>query len=138
MASIIWVRSLPARPTKGRPCASSSAPGPSPTKTSLACGLPSPKTILLRVVCSLQRVHSPRSSRICKSVSLWLLFAASISEAGAGVSGRKAFAGAAGGGTSGGFKEDLRNGGSSIECDGVATELADDGGCDEREEPRSR
>src|SRR5438552_5243 len=31
---IICVRSFPARPTNGNPCASSSAPGPSPTKTS--------------------------------------------------------------------------------------------------------
>ena len=86
----------------------------------------------------MQRVHSPRSSRICKSVSLWFLFAVSNSEGGAGVSGRKDFAGATGDGTAGGFQEDLGNGGSSIECDGVTTELAGDGGCDEREEPRSR
>ena len=32
--SIIWVSSCPARPTNGMPCASSSAPGPSPTNTS--------------------------------------------------------------------------------------------------------
>ena len=31
---MIFVRSCPARPTKASPCASSSAPGPSPTKTS--------------------------------------------------------------------------------------------------------
>src|SRR5882762_2945773 len=69
MASIIWVKSFPARPTNGNPWASSSAPGPSPTKTSCAVALPSPKTILLRVVCSLQRVHSPRSARTTGSVS---------------------------------------------------------------------
>src|SRR5882724_8183083 len=69
MASIIWLKSFPARPTNGRPCASSSAPGPSPTKTSCAAALPSPKTILLRVVCSLQRVHTPRSARTTGSVS---------------------------------------------------------------------
>jgi len=33
IASIILVRSWPALPTKGSPCSSSSAPGPSPTKT---------------------------------------------------------------------------------------------------------
>ena len=32
--SIICVSSCPARPTNGMPCASSSAPGPSPTNTS--------------------------------------------------------------------------------------------------------
>ena len=32
--SIIWVSNCPARPTNGMPCASSSAPGPSPTNTS--------------------------------------------------------------------------------------------------------
>src|SRR5258708_7050784 len=69
MASIIWVKSFPARPTNGNPWASSSAPGPSPTKTSCAVALPSPKTILLRVVCNLQRVHSPRSARTTGSVS---------------------------------------------------------------------
>ena len=38
--SIICVSNWPARPTNGSPCASSSAPGPSPTNTSLACSLP--------------------------------------------------------------------------------------------------
>ena len=49
IASIIFVRSFPALPTKGSPCSSSSLPGPSPTNTSLAFGLPSPKTILFLV-----------------------------------------------------------------------------------------
>src|SRR5437016_2406140 len=53
--SIIWVSSCPARPTNGMPCASSSAPGPSPTKTSGDSGLPTPKTILLRPSCRGQR-----------------------------------------------------------------------------------
>lgn len=53
---------LPARPT-GRPCLSSSSPGASPTKTSLARALPSPKTMCFRVRCSGQRVRSPSSSR---------------------------------------------------------------------------
>src|SRR5438552_3460245 len=73
MASIICVNSFPARPTNGNPCLSSSAPGPSPTNTSLAFALPSPNTILLRVECSLQRVHSPSSCWIFsnESVALW-------------------------------------------------------------------
>ena len=45
MASIICVSSFPARPTNGSPCSSSSRPGPSPTKTSCAFGLPTPKTM---------------------------------------------------------------------------------------------
>ncbi len=43
-------------------------------------GLPSPKTILFRVVWSLQRVHSPRSSRILSSESSATLFRASNRE----------------------------------------------------------
>ena len=46
---MIFVRSCPARPTNGRPWLSSSSPGASPTKTSLAFALPSPKTRLRRV-----------------------------------------------------------------------------------------
>src|SRR5579863_3269368 len=38
MALIMLLRSWPARPTKGRPCASSSAPGPSPTNRRRAVG----------------------------------------------------------------------------------------------------
>ena len=41
--------SSPACPTNGRPVASSVAPGPSPTSTSRASGLPSPGTALVRV-----------------------------------------------------------------------------------------
>src|SRR6185503_3714882 len=46
-----------ARPTKGRPVASSCWPGPSPTKTSGASGLPSPNTTLFRVSERPQIVH---------------------------------------------------------------------------------
>src|ERR1035441_812662 len=67
--SIIWVSNCPARPTNGMPCASSSAPGPSPTKTSGDCGLPTPKTILLRPSDRRQRWQSPMSSTILRSVS---------------------------------------------------------------------
>src|SRR5881396_98837 len=95
MASIIWVSSFPARPTKGNPCASSSAPGPSPTKTSCALGFPSPKTILCRVLWSLQRVHSPRSSRTLGSVSFAILSTASKSD-GPAATGRDAIFGLTG------------------------------------------
>ncbi len=40
---MILVRSCPARPTNGSPCASSSAPGASPTNISSACGFPDAK-----------------------------------------------------------------------------------------------
>src|SRR5215475_4731252 len=100
MASIIWLRSLPARPTNGRPCASSSAPGPSPTKTKSALGLPSAKTMFLRALWSLQRLQSPRSSRIFSSVSPESLFMDSKSEGAAGL-GRKVDAGAVADGAAG-------------------------------------
>ena len=58
MASIICVSSFPARPTNGRPCMSSSWPGPSPTNTSSAFGFPTPKQSCCAPLCSLQRVHS--------------------------------------------------------------------------------
>src|ERR1700722_8591901 len=52
MAPIIRSSSCPARPTKGRPCSSSSAPGASPTKHRRASGLPRAKTVWIRVVAS--------------------------------------------------------------------------------------
>src|SRR5919106_1940037 len=48
MLSMSCVRSLPARPTNGMPCLSSSAPGPSPTNTRSAWGSPSPNTTWVR------------------------------------------------------------------------------------------
>src|SRR5580658_7633824 len=48
---------------------SSSWPGPSPTNTSSALGLPTPKTMLVRALCSLQRVQSPMSARMRSSES---------------------------------------------------------------------
>src|SRR5918995_30787 len=48
MSAMSPVRSLPARPTNGMPCLSSSAPGPSPTNTRSAAGSPSPNTTWLR------------------------------------------------------------------------------------------
>src|SRR5262245_1100141 len=46
---MILLSNWPALPTKGSPCRSSSAPGASPTKTILACGLPTPNTVCVRV-----------------------------------------------------------------------------------------
>ena len=70
MAVIMLFSSCPALPTKGMPCASSSAPGPSPTNIRRAVGSPSPKTSLLRPLCSAQRVQSPMSSRmICRAAA---------------------------------------------------------------------
>src|SRR3954453_20692651 len=54
--------SLPERPTNGRACRSSSAPGPSPTNSSLAVGLPVPNTTWVRVVARPQRTHVLASS----------------------------------------------------------------------------
>src|SRR5215475_1412617 len=51
------------------PVASSSAPGPSPTNINSALGLPSPKTMFVRVEASLQRRQSPRSRRMSSRVS---------------------------------------------------------------------
>ena len=48
MALIILSNNCPAAPTKGRPVASSSAPGPSPINISLALAEPSPKTTFWR------------------------------------------------------------------------------------------
>ncbi len=44
IASIILVSNWPAKPTKGSPCRSSSAPGASPTNINSASGFPTPKT----------------------------------------------------------------------------------------------
>src|SRR5262245_444314 len=61
---MIFVSSWPARPTKGMPWTSSSAPGASPTNIRSASGFPTPNTIWRRpCVCSLQRVQSPISVR---------------------------------------------------------------------------
>ena len=50
--------SCPARPTKGSPCRSSSAPGASPTNSHDARRLPTPNTVCVRVVCSRHAAHS--------------------------------------------------------------------------------
>ena len=50
-------KSWPARPTKGSPWRSSSAPGASPTNIRSASALPAPKTALVRVSCSGHFVH---------------------------------------------------------------------------------
>ncbi len=51
ISSSSWFSSWPARPTKGSPWRSSSAPGASPTNISSASALPAPKTVLARVSC---------------------------------------------------------------------------------------
>src|SRR6185436_43970 len=48
MVWIIRVRNWPAAPTNGSPCASSSAPGASPTNMSCELMSPTPKTTFLR------------------------------------------------------------------------------------------
>src|SRR5258706_16004447 len=58
MAAIILSSSWPAAPTNGKPCSSSSAPGPSPTKHSPEEPLPRAKTAFLRSTCSAQRVQA--------------------------------------------------------------------------------
>src|SRR5689334_17046460 len=45
---MILVSNCPALPTNGSPCASSSAPGASPTNIRSASGLPTPKTVWVR------------------------------------------------------------------------------------------
>ncbi len=69
MAVIMLLSNCPARPTNGSPCASSSAPGPSPMNISSAFGSPVPKTICLRPnLASLQRWQlGPMSSRMTRS-----------------------------------------------------------------------
>ena len=80
IASMIFVSSCPALPTNGMPCTSSSWPGASPMNMSSAEGLPTPKTICRRPsVCSLQRVQSPRSSRMMVRVSTPALAAVAVS-----------------------------------------------------------
>ena len=69
MAAMIFVKSLPAAPTNGSPCRSSSNPGPSPTNTSLAAAWPLPKTMWVRLDASLHRWQSPISERIFASGS---------------------------------------------------------------------
>ena len=75
MPSMRRVSSWPARPTNGMPWRSSSAPGPSPTKTRSACGAPTPKTTWVRVSASGHLVQpaasaassaerAPRSDRV--------------------------------------------------------------------------
>ena len=53
----------PARPTKGSPRRSSSAPGASPTTSHCASRLPTPKTPWVLVVCRGQRVQASTSAR---------------------------------------------------------------------------
>jgi hypothetical protein len=57
---------LPADPTKGSPCSSSSAPGPSPTKSQGALAWPTPSTACLR---SLHKAHALQSRVAVASAS---------------------------------------------------------------------
>ena len=57
MALSILSSSCPARPTNGKPCRSSSSPGPSPIIITSGFSAPIPGTVLLRVEASLQAVH---------------------------------------------------------------------------------
>lgn len=65
--------SCPAAPTNGTPCASSSAPGASPIKTSLALAEPDPKTMRLRVRESRHSQHPSHCERTCASFADTLL-----------------------------------------------------------------
>src|SRR4051812_47151667 len=56
-------RSFPAGPTNGLPCRSSWSPGCSPTKTTSAFDVPSPKTVWVPVSCSGQAVQPAAASR---------------------------------------------------------------------------
>jgi hypothetical protein len=77
-------RSLPERPTNGRPCLSSSAPGPSPTKRRSASGRPIPNTTWVRPAASGQRVHVEAST----ASSLRVTTEARLGVRGSGVPGR--------------------------------------------------
>ncbi len=65
IASIIFVSSMPALPTNGLPCASSSKPGASPINISFACVLPEPKTTFFLVFARSQFRHF--SASFCKA-----------------------------------------------------------------------
>ena len=58
IAASIASSSLPACPTKGSPCRSSSAPGASPTSNQSAFSSPTPNTVCVRDLCSAQAVHA--------------------------------------------------------------------------------
>ena len=63
MARSISSSNLPALPTNGSPRRSSSAPGASPMTSQSAFGLPTPKTVFVRLADSPQRVHTLTFSR---------------------------------------------------------------------------
>ena len=62
-ARIIALSSCPARPTNGSPCRSSSMPGASPMNIQRALRLPTPKTVCVRVECSVQRSQAATAAR---------------------------------------------------------------------------
>src|SRR4051812_38700419 len=59
-------RNLPDLPTKGSPWRSSCSPGPSPTKTRSASGLPTPNTTWVRPLDRGQRAHT-RACSCCST-----------------------------------------------------------------------
>src|ERR1700722_10485544 len=63
MARSIEFKSCPARPTKGSPWRSSSAPGASPTMSHSAFWFPTPNTVCVRVLQSVQRVQAATRAR---------------------------------------------------------------------------
>src|SRR4028119_256130 len=65
-------RSLPARPTKGNPVASSFSPGPSPTSTSGEYGSPLAKTVFVRVIARSHLVQT--ETCLARSSSLFSRF----------------------------------------------------------------
>ena len=61
--------SCPALPTNGSPCASSSAPGPSPTNIARGVGIPSAQRVSPSAYASGHRVQSPISVRTASSAA---------------------------------------------------------------------
>src|SRR5579859_4259166 len=60
---------FPERPTKGSPARSSSRPGPSPTKSRSAAGLPTPNTTCVRPAANGHRVQVDAATRSRSSAS---------------------------------------------------------------------
>ena len=69
IAASMRSRSWPARPTKGRPIRSSSAPGASPMIIKGAAGLPSAKTVFVAVRFNGQASNSATSAASASTVS---------------------------------------------------------------------
>src|ERR1700744_598993 len=72
---MILVSNCPAAPTKGSPCASSSAPGASPTNINSASILPTPNTTFLREDARCEH-FTQASARACNAANAAALLAA--------------------------------------------------------------